>query len=104
MQAGPIDSDGSRNALDGFAAGHPDVRLAQGACRTAGAGDSGFIWQTSAMLGYNFATGGLGPGSRILDHELEDGSDELDLAYEGRMHGVESRFRATFQSRPILSA
>lgn len=96
LEAGLVDSDGSRDAFDGFAAGRATWSFARRwsvlVYGDVGAGDSDLTWQASAMLGFHFTNWGLGFGYRILDYDLEDGSDELDLAFEGLMYGVEFRF------------
>lgn len=96
LDAGLVDSDGSRDILDGFAAGRATWSFApRWSLRVygdVGAGDSDLTWQASAMLGYHFTNWGLGFGYRILDYDFEDGSNDLDLAFEGLMYGVELRF------------
>jgi hypothetical protein len=96
LDAGAVNSDGSRDAFDGFAAGRATLPFAQRwsvrVYGDVGAGDSDLTWQASAMLGFQFENWGLGFGYRILDYDFEDGSDELDLTFEGLMYGVEFRF------------
>jgi hypothetical protein len=96
LDAGPVESDGSRDVFDGFAAGRATWSFARRWSMTVygdvGTGQSDLTWQGSAMLGYHFEGWGLGLGYRILDYEIEDGSDELDLAFEGLLYGVEFRF------------
>lgn len=96
LEAGPIESRGISDAVDGFAAPRATWPFARRwslqLYGDVGAGDSDLTWQASAMLGFHFTSWGLGFGYRILDYELEDGADELDLTFEGLVYGVEFRF------------
>jgi hypothetical protein len=96
VEVGPASSDGSHDAFDGFAAGRATWPFAERWSARLygdiGAGDSDLVWQVSAMLGLQFERWGLGFGYRVLDYDFEDGSDELDLTFEGLVYGVEFRF------------
>ena len=96
LEIGAASSDDGHDAFDGFAAGRATWPFAERwsvqLYGDAGAGDSDFTWQASAMLGLQFTSWSLGVGYRILDYDLEEGSRELDLAFEGLMYGVEFRF------------
>jgi len=96
LEVGAASSDSSLDAFDGLAAGRATWPFAERwsvqVYGDAGMGDSDLTWQASAMLGLQFESWGLGVGYRILDYKLEEGSDELDLAFEGLVYGVEFRF------------
>ena len=96
IEVGPASSDGSSDALDGIAAGRATWpfagRWSLQVYGDLGAGDSDLTWQASAMLGFHFTDWGLGFGYRVLDYDFDDGSDELDLTFQGFVYGVEFRF------------
>lgn len=91
-----VSGDSSRDTFDGFAAGRATWPFAQRWSVTVygdvGAGDSDLTWQASALLGLHSHNWGLGFGYRVLSYDFEQGSDELDLAFEGLMFGLDFRF------------
>lgn len=96
LDAGGASSDRSHDAFDGFVAGRATWPFARRwsvqVYGDVGAGDSDLTWQASALLGLQFTSWGLVLGYRVLDYEFEEGSTELDLAFEGLVYGVEFRF------------
>ena len=57
-----------------------------------GAGDSDLTWQLATLVGLHWDVWGVAAGYRILDYEFESGSDNMDVAFEGLLIGVEFRF------------
>lgn len=96
LEVGPVTTSGESDAFDGFAAARASWELGERwslqAYGDVGAGESDLTWQAWAMLGLQFTRWGLGLGYRILDYDLEEGSEELDLSFEGFVYGVEFRF------------
>jgi len=96
LDVGPISADGDPSAFDGVAVGRAKWPFAQrwnlSLYADVGGGESDLTWQAAAMLGLEFTNWGLGVGYRMLDYDFEEGSDELDLTFEGLMFGAEFRF------------
>jgi len=96
LSAGVVNSSSDRSAFDGFAAGRGTwcfgQRWSLQVYGDVGAGDSDLTWQASTMLGFSLGSWGLGLGYRMLDYDFEEGSNELDLTFEGLVYGVEFNF------------
>lgn len=96
VTVGPASADGHSDVFDAIAGARACWPFAErwrfGLYGDVGAGDSDLTWQSVANLGYDLDHWGINLGYRVLAYDVEDGSKELDIAFEGWMLGIEFRF------------
>lgn len=96
LTVGSTSSDGDSRILDGFVGARAAWPFAESwrfeLYGDIGAGDSDLTWQALADVGYDWGDWGVNLGYRILAYDVEDGSQEADIALQGWLLGFEYRF------------